>query len=346
MGRRSHSCSQERRLLAVGLALACVACTDPHPEGRHTSIHVSTDGGLVWRTVGGPFKGDFVLALCVAEANALAVSRNAELLKLSPRGWHRLAMRRGHSTALFAVWCEGAHVVAGGDQPALQSSHDRGRTWAAVPVDLDPGSWIRAIRRIGRSVIAVGDFGALLRSDDDGRSWSGRNCSPSSVHVPHVAFRDLWGSSPDDLLLIGWRAGGPLPPAPVMLRTRDGGRTLTPIAAGTDRRLEAICGDGRGTVIAVGSGAIVRSTDGGASFAPVTIRGEPLLNTVWGDGRGIVVVGGERGTILRSVDNGKSFVGVTVDTPHHLDAIAGHGSTLFALGHHPDPPGPIRILSH
>jgi len=34
-----------RYLPLLGLAVAA-ACADPHPEGRHSSIHVSTNGGL------------------------------------------------------------------------------------------------------------------------------------------------------------------------------------------------------------------------------------------------------------------------------------------------------------
>lgn len=173
---------------------------------------------------------------------------------------------------------------------------------------------------------AVGGNG---RTDDvpvllhyDGVAWS-EVAYPELERANVRAFFKVWGSSANDVIVVGQRG--------VILRYD--GSTWQEFGAGTGEDLISVWGTGPDRVVAVGSrtNGVIATWDG-TEWRSGSLSPMPGLNGVWtGDGNTVHVVG-VFGTVARIDFDTFAVEEDIVDVDNDFHAIFGDGESLTAVG--------------
>lgn len=166
----------------------------------------------------------------------------------------------------------------------------------------------------------TGDLPVLLHYD--GVAWSAL-AYPELERANVRAFFKVWGSSANDVIVVGQRG--------VILRYD--GSTWQEFGAGTGEDLISVWGTGPDRVVAVGSrtNGVIATWDG-TEWRSGSLSPMPGLNGVWtGDGNTVHVVG-VFGTVARIDFDTFAVEEDVVDVDHDFHAIFGDGESLTAVG--------------
>lgn len=163
--------------------------------------------------------------------------------------------------------------------------------------------------------------------------------SPSTVQftsttpAPGKSLVDVWSDGHGIVLLAASAqtgGGGDL------LRSTDDGASFDSVWHDAQNTVNAVWGDGKGLVVAVGANIVLRSTDQGHTFTQQALMGESW-RSVWGDDRGTVyAVGGgplqTASAIARSLDGGQNWTVTNQNRPNVLFRVSGSGHKVYILG--------------
>jgi photosystem II stability/assembly factor-like uncharacterized protein len=232
-------------------------------------------------------------------------------------------------------------VIAVGEQGTIVRSVDRARTWQSVPaptratltgVSFAPGGqhgWvvghdalILGTRDSGRSwarryqgeslqdsfldvialdetrAIAVGAYGLFVATADGGMTWERHPSPAGDFHLNRIT------RGPTGTLYLAGESG-------TLLRSRDEGRTWTPIRAPYEGSFYGVSALDETTLLAYGlRGHLYRSTDDGVHWSAVNAPEQVMLATSVHDGATISFAGQAR-TLFISRDGGRTVNKVT-----------------------------------
>ncbi len=270
--------------------------------------------------------------------------------------WDDLSL--GFNVTLNAMWGSSSQSLwIVGDGGAIY--HWNGTNWTATPSgtisDIN-GVWGTGD---GSSVWAVGDAGVVVSWDEAAGAWSSaefpfvsnltgiKGFSADEVFVSgygglfawdgvewtvvelpeNVALRSVWGSTPQDLWLVGEEG----------MVFHGGGNTWEVVETGVTSTLNTVGSDGTSVWIA-GEGGLLMKHEGGSFVADAVLEQENNLWSVWGGGGTLFVAGANghvdrwNGTEWEGLDTGEdrqvvlySLFGFSIND---LYAVGGNGTIL------------------
>lgn len=185
-------------------------------------------------------------------------------------------------------------------------------------------STLTAVAAVGNKAWAVGHDGVILHSPDGGLTWVRQRVTP---YDPDST--DLHNGSPLlDVLFLDENNGFAIGAYALLLRTRDGGATWTPVA------LPAAAGD---AVDAAADDVAVADDDESwvMSEEDVAIEEEsdPHLNGIARTGDGSLFIVAERGAAYRSSDGGESWQRLSLPYDGSMFGVIGYeGRHVLAFG--------------
>lgn len=275
-----------RRLLALGLGLACaagVAASEAAPPGLlfHGGAH------------------DMLYGLAMDGRNGLAVGDFGLVVETGDGGksWTRQA-KAPTGIGLFAVARKAGRCIAAGQQGQIFTASDC-RQWRAAT----PASKARILSvALNDSGVAyaVGAFGTLLKSADWGRTWQALSLDWKAYSDdgadPHLY--DVHVAANGEVTLVG--------EFEIVLRSRDGGASWNQLHRGK-RSLFGLTVLDNGDVYAVGQeGLILKAGANGGAWKELASGTKAILTGIAGGVDGRVVASGIY-TILHSLDGGASW---------------------------------------
>src|SRR5215470_5759281 len=217
--------------------------------------------------------------VCLALLGATAPARAA--------GFAPLPALHGDEGTVMAAWGSAQGDVTLITQLGLiLHTTDGGRNWSRLKLDARDTS---AVWGAGKDLYVLGP--GVIYHSPDGATWT------ASRILNSPTLRGIWGSSPDDVWVVGDKGS--------ILHTLDRGASWLEVSGRTQAALTSVWGTG-GHVFVVGVGGIVlHSSDGGRTFLPESSGVNSTLLCVWGTGPGDVWAVGEEGTIVHS--DGKAW---------------------------------------
>jgi photosystem II stability/assembly factor-like uncharacterized protein len=181
--------------------------------------------------------------------------------------------------------------VAATAQGRLYRTTDGAESWTLVR---EVGSAVRDVYFLTPMLgFAVGD-GPLLRTLDGGITWVQLASGPLRLATIRCA---------DGFTCIATTQSGQS-----LMRTTDGGATLTPVSPSSAKKLLAVAfGPQLSTVAAGEEGTTVHSSDGGATWAPVGTQLSQQFSRIRAVSASFVLAVGPNGTLARSTDGGRTW---------------------------------------
>lgn len=335
----------------------------------------STDGGQSWATVASPDRG-LNSVTYVSDTAAIAVGDLTRVMRSSDGGrtWTDSRLDSNSSSSLRRIRMLDANVGLIASANGIYRTSDAGQNWALVTTPFvndflgidarastgvalaagiggalfrstDAGqSWTRLtgypaaatfwdVRFFSDTVaLAVGSAGQLLRSTDAGVTWQAVSSSTRFTNELDAVAADVHFGGPDVGLLVG-QSG--------MVRTIDGGRTWSNVAAFDTRLLASVAFADASTAVVLqqvlpttsaDNYDFLRTTDGGVTFGPSVAR-LPARNLRF-NSAGVGLAVGRNGAIWRSADRGQTWTSVRAGniTESSLDQVRwASDSIAFAV---------------
>ena len=164
--------------------------------------------------------------------------------------------------------------------------------------------WLAMASRLLLAALALSSCGSTVASGaGDGGVLDAAVAADLSVVIDGGGkenLRDVWGSSMDNLYVVGDLG--------TILRSTDRGKSWKRLNSGTNEDLTAVWGTSPTRIFAVGKqGNILRSVDGGATWTSRP-SGNCCLIDVWGVDD--LVLAGNKAVIFRSADGGNTWMDV------------------------------------
>jgi photosystem II stability/assembly factor-like uncharacterized protein len=163
--------------------------------------------------------------------------------------------------------------------------------------------------------VAVGTGGSIAR---------GRATLSVGARPFHEAVLDTWFDGQVRIAVgeQGWLARSTTPTGPLRV-----------VRVPTSEALNAVTGNARGILLAVGHrGTVLRSTNGGARWTAIPMGDvEWPFNAVWIDDEGHALCVGERGLRYRSDDSGLTWQSLSVGRDEHFSAVAFSAGSLWTI---------------
>ena len=202
-----------------------------------------------------------------------------------------------------------AFVAQSGGATLLYETTDQGISWK--PLDLPAG--VNRVSRVtfldAQNAYAVGPD-TLLRSADGGKTWA-RRAAGAGQDLTSIRCATV------DTCLLTVKGGDRL------LRTTDGGVTVTPITAATQAIFAAAFASPSRVVAAGAGGATVVSDDGGINYTPIgTDIGATYVSMRHGPSPQIAYALGRNGQLARTTDGGASWRALSVPTSAELGDVS------------------------
>ena len=221
---------------------------------------------------------------------------------------------------VFAGPDAGLAAVRSGRGSEIVRTGDGGATWISALVS--PTRLRELHVAPGGSAYAVGDGPQLHRSADGGATWERAELAgaPAGDAITGIRCRDA-----GTCLMTTGRGDR-------LLRTDDGGATVTVISA-SDHPLHAVAWASANGAVAVGSrGATVASSDGGESVARAGGELPGRYTRIRSAGGDLAFAVGLRGALARTTDGGLTWTPGAVSTSLDVvDASFASASTGYAL---------------
>ncbi|MCW2974152.1 MAG: hypothetical protein JWN72_2425 [Thermoleophilia bacterium] len=265
----------------------------------------STDDGATWSTIamGGSARDSaYATSNGFGAGSALMVGESGTIMRSTDSGatWSSASTVRPSYRAVFAF--DRSHFAALDDSGGGIVTSDAGTSF--TPVTSCGGVGIRAGVATGATTgVAVGVGGAICRSIDAGATWQAQ---PSGTAVTLSTLTRAAGNG--DL----FAAGG----TGTLLRSRDDGRTWTPLTLSAPATVVSIGANATGSTLAIGVVAVATvlvSTDGGMTWSTRSTGTTTSPTAVAVAPSGTILVGHNRDDVLndapvrRSVDGGVTW---------------------------------------
>ncbi len=225
------------------------------------------------------------------------------------------------ATLTSVFFTDSANGWAAGHDSVILQTHDGGRHWQQVYVDLEDERpildlWFRDLHH----GYAVGAYGLFLMTHDGGEMWQPVDFKPATLTIGKEPERDPWQEDADDEALgidfhlnqiaatdrgrvfIAAEAGH-------LYRSDDGCRSWLSLTSPYEGSFYGTLPLDQANVMAFGlRGHLFRTEDAGSSWIPVNTGVQATLNDGLRLNDGRIVLAGLAGTLLISADNGQSFV--------------------------------------
>jgi photosystem II stability/assembly factor-like uncharacterized protein len=203
--------------------------------------------------------------------------------------------------------------VAATSQGRLYRTTDGAESWTLVR---EFAGGVKGLHFVTPTVgFAVGT-GSVLRTGDGGATWEQR--AVGLLFLSAIRCADAF------TCVLTTQSGTSL------MRTTDGGATLTTVSPSSKKLLAAAFGADLRAVAAGEGGATVRSTDAGATWTTVGKRLTQAFTRIRAVSPSLVFAVGPKGTLARSTDGGLTWAEVGVSTPEDVidvsfaDAFVGY----------------------
>ena len=281
------------------------------------------------------FRGSVMVAAAALTIGVIAVVAILVMGRLQPRSgqtaWARLGTADVHSLAF--VGNDTSNLLFGHHQGLLES-HDGGRSWQALPTQVDA----MGMRPAGDGSIVIAGHLVFTASRDGGKTWQAIPAKLPNLDI-HGFARDpadparmwaalatggLWESSNfgidwtrvrEDTVVfpVAVRAGSTTKliaiDAAGLEASDDGGRTWVPLPTPPTYPMTAFTATPDGVILYAGSlDTLYRSDDAGQSWTATGYKGSAFALATSDDGRTVAVVS-QQTEFFRSSDGGRTWPG-------------------------------------
>jgi photosystem II stability/assembly factor-like uncharacterized protein len=218
------------------------------------------------------------------------------------RTWQSVAAPTRATLTGISFAPDGQHGWAVGHDALILGTADGGKSWARqFQGENLQDSFLDVIALDAIRAIAVGAYGLFVATSDGGRTWERLPSVAGDFHLNRIS------RGPTGTLYLAGESG-------TLLRSRDQGRTWTPIRTTYEGSFYGVSALDATTLLAYGlRGHLYRSTDDGAHWTAVNAPEQVMLATSVHDGSTVSFAGQAR-TLFISRDGGRTVSKVT-DAP-------------------------------
>lgn len=252
-----------------------------------------------------------ILVSVLASNATLAADKPAPTTWLDPVGAPAEVLPRASQSLLLDIVRSGGRLIAVGERGDILHSDD-GATWTQSEVPTR--ATLTAISVVGDRAWAVGHDGVILRSDDRGITWKLQRSDPLDVATPSAQRDPKQGAPLLDVLFVDAEQGYAVGSYNLMLGTRDGGVTWTPLSLQGAAPAAAPAMDGAAdAATATAEDAASGEAAGADRYAfnedelELGAESDPHLNGIARTGSGGLFIVSERGSAYRSRDGGATW---------------------------------------